>query len=247
MFGLGLQRNLNYRVSCVVHRIRCSYNQLFNFQSLVNDRQGLHLGCGEQRIPNLINLDYRATKATDLIKNCSNLRGFPNNTFLCVFSNAFFEHVYLNQRLKLLKETRRVLKDNGYTLFIGIPDFEAVADFYLKKVPGFYNPTFNAFEAYRFTHGEPEQVDGWTEGQLHKSLIDKDTLNNLLGQARFEDWYLFNYCFKNEYLPINLGFIAYKKSQNFKGDKKSQILKTIKMWNDTVNEKSIVIYGKDIN
>ncbi|MFA6598867.1 MAG: methyltransferase domain-containing protein [Ignavibacteriaceae bacterium] len=172
----------------------------------------IHLGCGDTRIIGAINVDARSTSATDIRYNCTSLEIFPSNHFEGVFSNAFWEHVFLNNRLHVIEECQRVLKENGFALFLGIPDFERVAKAYLNKEPGITTKIFDLSQVYRFTHGGPESTPSWWFENLHKSLFDVYTINEILLTAQFSSWIIFRYSYGEERVPGQLGFLAYKNS-----------------------------------
>lgn len=187
---------------------------LFNrisLRALLKRKPKLHLGCGSIRLPGFINIDIKATPATDIVANCSSLDFFPRASVDAVYSHAFFEHLYCNERFLHLKRVSDLLKTNGVAVYLGIPDFQAVALAYLKKMPGITAKTFNLNEVYRYTHGDPEQVQSqhWL-GQLHKTLFDADTLRQLLKSAGFGKGCIFVYNYRQEKLALNLGFIAAK-------------------------------------
>jgi len=175
----------------------------------------LHLGCGDDHLPGYLNCDYRLTNAADVIMDCNSLRKFKNISVTEVFSHAFFEHLYKAQQLPFLIDCHRVLKENGYIFFLGIPDFEVIAQEYLDNAD-FKGEKggFNLYQVYRYSHGDPEIAqDYWLE-QLHKSLFDKKYLKDLLLTAGFSKIVLFNYCYPGEKIPLNLGFIGYKNAEN---------------------------------
>lgn len=194
----------------------------------------LHLGCGDIRIKGFVNVDYRATKATDIIMDSSNLNYFAKKQFFLIYSNAFFEHLYLNDRLKCLKSCSEVLKDDGFLLFTGIPDFKVVASAYLRKLTGIMSKQFNLFEVYRYTHGSPEQSQEWWLEQLHKSLFDKETIESLLKESKFKYYCIFNYCHNTDKIPLCIGFLASRMKSN--------------IWNNKINlTKFLNLYNKNIN
>jgi SAM-dependent methyltransferase len=222
-----------------IYFIRCIINRIFFINKLEKTKTFLHLGCGDLHIDNCINLDYRATKATDLIHDCNNLSLFGDKTFTAVYSHAFFEHLYRVQRLPLLKDIRRVLKDDGYAMFLGIPDFERIATAYINKEKGLFSETFDIFEVYRYTHGDPERYPSWWLQQLHKSLFDATELASLLSQAGFNSYIIFRYCFRSENLPVSLGFYA-TLTENKNITLKNLIL-VIDKFTNSVNKKTISI------
>jgi predicted SAM-dependent methyltransferase len=169
------------------------------------------LGCGEDKLVGAINLDARATRATDIRHDCASLEIFPDNHFAGVVSNAFWEHVLLNNRQHVIDEVYRVLRENGFSLFLGIPDFERIAMAYLNKERGITSEIFDLSQVYRFTHGDPESTPAWWFENLHKSLFDDDTVFNILRSSGFSSWIIFRYSYGNEVVPGQLGFLAYKK------------------------------------
>lgn len=172
----------------------------------------LHLGCGDQRLPGMLNCEYRATRAADVIMDCRDLGRFGDNSASLIFSHAFFEHLYRKQQLILLKDCRRVLGRKGVVLFLGLPDFKTIARAYLSRLPG--RPGrgghFDLFEVYRYTHGDPEMAPSHWLQQLHKSLFDREAVRDMLLAAGFVHWAIFNYTYPNEKIPLNLGFAAWK-------------------------------------
>lgn len=173
----------------------------------------LHLGCGDQNIKGMCNCEYRPTKAADVVMDCGRLSRFKDNSVSLVFSHAFFEHCYRKLQLPLLKDCYRILKKNdGVLIFLGIPDFEVIAESYLNRVPGHpgRSDVFDLYQVYRYSHGDPEMTPTYWIEQLHKSLFDKKHIKELLSMSRFNNWAIFNYCYPGENIPLNLGFVAWK-------------------------------------
>lgn len=173
----------------------------------------IHLGCGDRHISGMLNCEYRATRAADVVMDCGNLKRFKSQSARMIFSHAFFEHLYRNQQLPLLQDCFRVLKDDGILVFLGIPDFEVIAKHYLSHSPGIKGPIFDLYNVYRYTHGDPEIAQGYWLEQLHKSIFDKRYLTTLLSSAGFTNVTIFNYCYPGESIPLNLGFIAGKSGK----------------------------------
>lgn len=217
----------------------CLINRLVFFNSLLKTKTSLHIGCGDIRIKNCLNLDYRATRATDLVCDCSNLSLFKDKTFASVYSHAFFEHLYREQRIPLLLEVKRVLIDKGFVLFLGMPDFERAAIAYLSKEKGLFSNVFDIYEVYRYTHGDPERYPSWWLQQLHKSLFDSTELSKLLTRAGFKHFIIFRYCFRSEHLPVSLGFYATISEEKKLSSKDLHLI--IDRFTDSVNKKTITI------
>jgi Uncharacterized protein conserved in bacteria len=175
---------------------------------------GLHLGCGEKRYQDMLNCEYRTTRAADLVFDCSRLTRFGDRTVDRIFSHAFFEHLYRPQQLPLLLDCFRVLSADGTIIFLGLPDFEVIAGCYLEGAPSHLvkGESFDLYHVYRYTHGDPEiAADYWLE-QLHKSLFDKRSVRKLLLKSGFVNQAVFNYCYPGEDVALNIGFVASKSS-----------------------------------
>ncbi len=174
-------------------------------------REGLrlHVGCGNARLDGFVNIDVRYTPAVDVTADLNRFCLFHENVDV-IFSNAFFEHLYRQKRVVHLQGAFRALSKSGIICYIGIPNFPVVARSYLDKAPGTVGGQFDLFHAYRYTHGDPEQAFGWYLEQLHKSLFDRAELENLLRQAGFTNFVIFEYAFPGDAhpLPVNLGFFA---------------------------------------
>jgi predicted SAM-dependent methyltransferase len=169
----------------------------------------VHLGCGGDRLPDFVNIDYRRTPATDVTMDL-NVPSFGPSTIALAFSNAFFEHLYRPQRVPHLQRIRAALEPGGACCYIGVPYFRNVARFYLEKAPGTLGPVFDLYNVYRYTHGDPEHQQAWWLGQLHKSLFDEDELAGLLREAGFESFVMFCYGYPGDdhELPVTMGFYA---------------------------------------
>jgi predicted SAM-dependent methyltransferase len=169
----------------------------------------VHLGCGGDRLPDFVNIDYRRTPATDVTMDL-NVPRLGRSSVALAFSNAFFEHLYRAQRLPHLQRIRDALEPGGACCYIGVPYFRNVARFYLEKAPGTLGPLFDLYNVYRYTHGDPEHQQPWWLGQLHKSLFDEDELAGLLRDAGFESFVMFCYGYPGDdhELPVTMGFYA---------------------------------------
>lgn len=200
------------RILFLYYLFCCAINKSFLFQNLMADFDKLHIGCGDVRMPNYLNVDFRATKATDIIHDCANLDIFPSCTFSVIFASAFFEHLYRKQNIAFLKSALRILKPEGKIVIVGIPDFKRVAQAYLKREEGIVSEKFDLYNVYRYTHGDPEQYPDWWLQQLHKSLFDQKTIVSLLSESGFRKFYIFRYCFGKEKIPLSLGFLAFNKA-----------------------------------
>ncbi len=85
----------------------------------------LHLVCGDVRMEGFVNIDVVHTKATDLVKDISELE-FPDASVERITSYHFLEHLYREQALELLEKTYRWLCPGGF-LILELPDIKKVS------------------------------------------------------------------------------------------------------------------------
>jgi beta-1,4-mannosyl-glycoprotein beta-1,4-N-acetylglucosaminyltransferase len=176
----------------------------------------INLGAGLTRYPGFVNLDVVPGPDVDLVGSAVNIP-VPDHSVAVLYHNAVFEHIFLRQHCQALEEARRVLCHDGVHIGLSIPDFRIIASLYLNDAEGIVGPRFDLFNAYRYTHGEPEQARDITDellptqppprwsAQLHKSLFDADYLHHLLSPSRHV---VFRFRSKGEKHAINLGFIV---------------------------------------
>lgn len=171
----------------------------------------LHLGCGSSRKPDMLNCEIRSTPAVDVVMDCSDLSRFRTNSVQAIYSHAFFEHIYVDTRIPMLTDSARVLSNDGCLVFLGLPDFRVVAQSYLDGTRLVEGRPFDLHMVYRYTHGAPESTGPqWWMAQLHKGLLDRATLRDLVLAAGFGGGVLFNYRYPGEDVPLNAGIVAWK-------------------------------------
>ena len=179
-----------------------------------NTTHPVHVGCGSDSIGGFINLDIRKTNASDIVVDCGDFYSFPKNSLSKIFCNAFIEHLYFSQHKNFFYSLNLALATDGVACFLAIPDFERVARAYLNSEKGIVSDRFDYFEAYRYTHGDPEAQPGWTQ-QLHKYILDKNYLSILMNSVGIQNYSFFNYCYPGEIVDVNLGMLIYKKNIPF--------------------------------
>jgi predicted SAM-dependent methyltransferase len=214
--------SIGARIYFVARRLPRAFRQLPSVDELQHQRNlRVHLGCGDDRLPGFINIDYRPTSATDVAMDL-NVPRFAPGSVAFAFSHAFFEHLYRDSRLPHLRKIWKSLQVGGVCCYIGIPYFKNIAKFYLEKCPGTFGPRFDLFNVYRYTHGNPEQAQGWWIGQLHKSLFDEDELAGMLGSAGFESFVMFCYGYPGDdaELPVTMGFYASREPRSVEEQRK---------------------------
>jgi predicted SAM-dependent methyltransferase len=169
----------------------------------------VHLGCGDDRLPGFVNIDYRPTAAVDVAMDLS-LPQLADGSVSLAFSNAFFEHLYRPARGPHLRRIRQALAPDGACCYMGIPYFPNIARLYVERGAGTASEVFDLFNVYRYTHGDPEGQASWWLGQLHKSLFDEDELGGLLREAGFTSFALFCYGYPGDVneVPVTMGIYA---------------------------------------
>jgi predicted SAM-dependent methyltransferase len=167
------------------------------------------LGCGGDKLPGFVNIDYRPASAADVVMDLNRPRFAPGSVAFA-FSNAFFEHLYRDSRMAHLQAMREAIAPTGAICYIGIPYFRNIAKQYVERGPGTAGPLFDLFNVYRYTHGNPEQAPTWWAGQLHKSLFDEEELSSLLNEAGLASHVLFAYAYPDDTNPVavTMGFYA---------------------------------------
>jgi hypothetical protein len=169
----------------------------------------VHLGCGDDRLPGFVNIDYRPTSAVDVAMDLS-LPQLADGSVSLAFSNAFFEHLYRPARAPHLRRIRRALAPEGACCYMGFPYFPNIARLYVERGPGTASQVFDLFNVYRYTHGDPEGQASWWLGQLHKSLFDEQEVDALLAPSGFGAYVMFCYGYPGDVneVPVTMGFYA---------------------------------------
>ena len=83
----------------------------------------LHLGCGPLALPGWVNIDNRRYPGVDKVLDLR--KGLPFKDVSFVFAEHFIEHLAYDDALKLMREARRVLRDDG-VLRLSTPNLDWV-------------------------------------------------------------------------------------------------------------------------
>ncbi len=175
----------------------------------------IHLGCGDDRLDDFVNVDCRLTQAADVTMDL-NMPSLATKSVAFAYSHAFFEHLYRDARVGHLRRIHDSLEPNGVCCYIGIPYFRNIARFYLERANGIVGPHFDLFNVYRYSHGDPEQVPSWWLAQLHKSLFDEAEVADLLQASGFASFVMFCYAYPGDAqeLPVSMGFYATRNERS---------------------------------
>jgi len=113
-------------ISTILYIVRYKYKLGMRDKNLLM----LHLGCGERHFEGYVNIDWRKTRATDLVCDIKKLP-YPDFGIELIETYHVIEHLPRHDLLKALKEWNRVLKSKG-KLIIEYPDFDTNIREYLE-------------------------------------------------------------------------------------------------------------------
>lgn len=132
----------------------------------------LHIGCGNTKISEFVNIDHVPTKTTDLVTEAWDLGAFENNTVEYIYLRHAFEHLNRDQVSLALIEWRRVLVSGGIVHLV-VPNIEFHARQLLGLVESLHhNQTSHAMAGfYGWDQADPHQW-GYTETSLRRLLSD---------------------------------------------------------------------------
>ena len=183
-------------------------------RKLINDRMKkgdlkLHLCCGGKKYKDYINVDIVPLEGADVTMSIpQDLFLVPSDVASEILIENGFEHFYRYQQQDLLKECHRILKDKGRLVIKGIPDFDLIADAYINKKKGNVSATFDLYEVYRITHGDPMPAN--SPHQLHKDIFTKDIFRELLVKHGFNIEDISEKVFRGENTAVGFDAIAVK-------------------------------------
>lgn len=157
------RQKIRQEIEVLIDRLRAGANQ------------GLNLGCGDSRLPNLTNCDFY-NPAADLKADATDLSMFADGEVDYIESNHMIEHLSTSAVRVALAEWHRVLCTGG-VLVITCPEFREIA----WKWWG-YSMLALAGRAEKKLARLETMIVGSQEndGMFHRSVFDKRTLPSLL-------------------------------------------------------------------
>ena len=147
----------------------------------------LHLGCGTVILPGWINIDVQAYPGVDAVLDVR--QGLPFEEAAVIFSEHFLEHFDLDIGLALLRECRRVLRDDG-VLRLTTPNLDWVwLTSYATRWTA-ESPTRAAIDATQWRHDAAAARDSLALNRAfrawgHRFLYNRAMLENALRYAGF--------------------------------------------------------------
>lgn len=149
----------------------------------------LHLGCGSVRLPGWINVDRTPSPAIDLLLDLGS--GLPIRRADLIFAEHFLEHLDPEAGLRLLRECRQVLGEDGI-LRLSTPNLDYVwATSYPSRWRALKTRRAAALVVpHEWRHDERAILDAFSlnrafYGWGHRFLYNRATLDAALREAGF--------------------------------------------------------------
>ena len=89
----------------------------------------LHLGSGNKKIKDYINIDIRYLPNVDEVNNIKYLRNYSNNSIDVIYASHVLEHFGRWEYKFALQRWFEILRPGG-TLRLAVPNFESISDYY---------------------------------------------------------------------------------------------------------------------
>lgn len=131
----------------------------------------LHLGCGPLALPGWLNIDNQPYPGVDRVLDVA--EGLPFEDVQYIFAEHFIEHLPFDAAMALMRECRRVLRDDG-VLRLSTPNLDWVWASHYKNVMTEEEAVLACFAINR-------AFRGWG----HQFLYNETTLRSLLLDAGF--------------------------------------------------------------
>ncbi len=143
-------------------------------------RLHLHLGCGTKYIDGFVNIDANPQHKVDLWLDVRCGLPYASNSVDSIYSTHMIEHFYPDELNHLLRECRRVLKDEG-GLRLVVPSLKNAItayqqgrrDWFEDSFPRHFDSLGGRFSNFVFCDGQ------------HRTAFDFDYLNEMLQNAGF--------------------------------------------------------------
>ena len=173
----------------------------------------VHLGCGSINHPVFVNVDILPFSHVHYVHRVDRLSMFKDNTVDLIYVSHCLEHFPYSTVLTVLKEWKRVLKNNGL-LRLSVPDFDLLLAIYHstgRDLVSIISPLLGG-QDYKYN--------------FHYSVFNQESLTVLLEQAGFrnvqqwipgdcepmaiDDWSSRTICIAGRQYPVSLNIEAVK-------------------------------------
>jgi predicted SAM-dependent methyltransferase len=155
----------------------------------------LHIGAGGNCLNGWFNIDLEPLEERICFMDASAPFPMPDGSFDYIFSEHLFEHLNLNGQISMLKESYRILKNNG-KIRIATPDLDFLMGVYKNKSAEIQQYFNWAAECYLNEHlpylGDSVKTDvfiinNYFHNWGHQFLHNKSSLKQLLQKAGFKN------------------------------------------------------------
>lgn len=93
----------------------------------------LHIGCGEKYLPSYTHVDARKYPHIDYVTTVDDLHMIEDNSVNELYACHVLEHIGRHGIKSVLSEWNRVLKTTNGVLRIAVPNFSAIAEYYMEN------------------------------------------------------------------------------------------------------------------
>lgn len=133
----------------------------------------LHLGCGDRKFPEFINIDMGGAHA-DMHLDLTKALPWQQGEVSGIYSEHFIEHISQKDAVQLLHECRRVLKPGG-VVRIATPDLANIVEQYVENRT---NPEWERF-GMGWTDNRCERLNMAVRWWGHQWMYDEEELTRL--------------------------------------------------------------------
>ena len=180
----------------------------------------LHVGCGTKTIKDMpagfndgtwteVRYDMAEIMKPDILGSMLDMSAVQSGSMDALFSSHNIEHVFTHEVVPVLKEFRRVLKNDGFCV-ITCPDIEAVCKL-VAEGKGLADPVYDSpnggITAIDILYGHTGFISKGMEFMAHKTGLSSKLLLEYLEKAGFA--HVFGH---RRPAKLDLWFVAFKKT-----------------------------------
>ena len=161
------------------------------YKMLATEVSGLQLGSGFVSIPGFWNIDSDYFLNPDIVAGVEKIK-LADNAVQTLYCVHILEHVDRTKKMQILREWFRVLKPGG-SLYVAVPDFEALAKFYLSCIEQYDIEKNRAIadRIMRVVHGgQAHKADKHNYGYSFSTLSSFLTMAGFTHVEKFDTYHL---------------------------------------------------------